>query len=110
LIDVTATVDIDPRPPERNVWPMVADRKERMAKPIKVSGARDGSEVELPQDLDAIVIQLEHGSLYIDLAGQVPGTVLMRASVGDYERIGPTRLILSPMDSGRMAVGVIKST
>jgi hypothetical protein len=31
--------------------------------------------------------------------------VLMRASVGDYERTGPTRLILSPMGSGRIAVG-----
>jgi hypothetical protein len=80
-----------------------------MARPIRVSGARDGKGVELPQDLDAIVIELEHGAVYIDLAGQVPGMVLMRASVGAYERTGPTRLILSPMDSGRMAVGVIKS-
>jgi hypothetical protein len=80
-----------------------------MAKQMKISGARDGKSVELPQDLDAIVIDLEYGAIYIDLAGQVPGTVLMRASVGDYERTGPTRLILSPMDSGRIAVGVIKS-
>ena len=80
-----------------------------MAKAVIIAGARDGANVELPQDLDAIVIHLEHGSLYIDLAGQVPGTVLMRASVGEYERTGPTRLILSPMESGRISVGVIKS-
>ena len=80
-----------------------------MTNKVRISGARDGAKVDLPQDLDAIVIDLEHGSLYIDLAGQVPGTVLMRASVGEYERTGPTRLILSPMESGRIAVGVIKS-
>lgn len=81
-----------------------------MPKPIRISGARDGRKVDLPQDLDAIVIELEHGSLYVDLAGHVPGTVLMRASVGEHERSGPTRLILSPMESGRVAVGVIRST
>jgi hypothetical protein len=80
-----------------------------MANKIKISGARDGREVELPQDLDAIYIHLEHGSLYIDLAGQVPGTVLMRASVADWQEQGPRRLIFSPMDAQRMSVGVIKS-
>ena len=80
-----------------------------MPKKVKIQGARDGVLVELPQGLDAIVIELEHGALYIDLAGQVPGTVLMRASVGEYSRTGPTRLILSPMNFGRIAVGVIKS-
>ena len=80
-----------------------------MQKPIRISGARDGKAVELPQNLDALVIDLEHGSLYVDLAGQVPGMVLVRASVGEYERTGPTRLILSPMESGRIAVGVIRS-
>jgi hypothetical protein len=80
-----------------------------MTKSIKLSGARDGKAVELPQDLEALVIDLDHGSLYIDLAGQVPGMVLMRASIGEYEQRGPTRLILSPMDSGRIAVGVVRS-
>lgn len=80
-----------------------------MAKPVRISGARDGKTVELPQDLDALVIELEHGSLYIDLAGQLPGTVLMRTAIGDRERTGPTRLILSPVGSERIAVGVIKS-
>lgn len=73
---------------------------------LKLSGARDGKPVELPQDLDAISIDLEHGTLYIDLSGPVPGMVLMRAV--ETEGRGPARMILSPMN-GRMAVGVIKS-
>jgi hypothetical protein len=80
-----------------------------MARQVKISGARDGKSVELPQDLDVIVIDLEHGTFQIDLAGQVLGTVLMRAAVGDFPRTGPTRLILSPMESGLIAVGVVKS-
>src|SRR5437763_17117437 len=92
-----------------NVLPIVTDGKEHMTNSIKISGAQDGNSVKLPQDLDAIVIDMEHGALYIDLAGPVPGTVLMRSSVGDHERTGPTRLILSPMDSGRLPVGVIRS-
>lgn len=96
----------DPRVTSGRWWP---NERTQMAKPIRISGARDGESMELPQDLDALVIELEHGSLYIDLAGQVTGMVLMRAAVGEHERTGPTRLILSPMESWRIAVGVIES-
>ena len=81
-----------------------------MPKTIRIEGARDGRAVELPQDLDALVIGLEQGGLYVDLAGQVPGMVLIRAVVGAGEQPAPTRLILSPMDGSRIAVGVIKSS
>lgn len=76
---------------------------------MRVTGARDGQEVALPAGLDALMIETPTGAIYIDLRGQVPGMVLMRASVGDGERAGPKRLIMSPMDSGRVAVGVVQS-
>jgi hypothetical protein len=62
----------------------------------------------LPPDLDALAITTEHGTIHIDLAEQVQNTVLMRASVA---RPTPdvTRLILSPMESGRLAVGIIRT-
>jgi hypothetical protein len=84
---------------------------EAMSSRPKVSGVRDGQEITLPAGLDALVIEAPGGggAIYIDLGGQVPGMVLMRASIGDHERTGPTRLIMSPMESGRIAVGVIRS-
>lgn len=75
-----------------------------MTKPT-VKGVRDGREVQLPADLDAIVISTGIGDIYIDLAGQVRDTVLVRASIGDPK----ARLVLSPMDHGRLALGVIKA-
>jgi hypothetical protein len=81
-----------------------------MPKRIPVAGARDRHAVELPQNLDALVIALEHGGLYVDLAGQVPGTVLIRPTVGGGESPNPTRLILCPMDGGRVAFGVIRAS
>jgi hypothetical protein len=74
-----------------------------MKKP-KIAGAKDGREVELPQDLDAITIQTGIGTIYIDISGPVPDMILLRTSAADVA----TRLILSPMD-GRMAIGVIKA-
>jgi hypothetical protein len=71
----------------------------------KVTGVRDGTAVQLPPDLDAIVISTSIGDIYIDLEGQVKDMVLMRASISDPR----LRLLLSPMDSGRLAVGVIKA-
>jgi hypothetical protein len=79
-----------------------------MAKTLRVSGARDGAEVKLPNDLDAIDIATEIGVIHIDLGQQVPNMVLMRSSEHDGGP-GKARLILSPMDSGRIAVGVIKT-
>jgi hypothetical protein len=75
---------------------------------IKIEGVRDGQAVPLPQDLDAIAITTELGTIHIDLAEQVKNMVLMRASVahGTPEVV---RLILSPMDSGRLAVGIIRT-
>jgi hypothetical protein len=70
---------------------------------LRLVGVRDGNEVKLPQDLDAMVIETPTGGIYIDLSGPVPGCVLMRASVGDGKRV---RLIFSP-EHGRTAVGVI---
>jgi hypothetical protein len=75
---------------------------------IKIEGVRDGQSVTLPQDLDAIAITTRHGTIHIDLAEQVQNMVLMRASAahGTPEVV---RLILSPMESGRLAVGIIRS-
>ncbi len=80
-----------------------------MAKTTAIEGARDGRAVALPKGLNALVIGLEHGALYVNLAGQVSGMVLIRATVGAGDRPTPLRLILSPMNGGRVAVGVIKS-
>ena len=75
---------------------------------LTLAGARDGQAVPLPQDLDAIAISTAHGTIYIDLGEQVENMVLMRASLNT---LTPevVRLILSPMDSGRIAVGVIRT-
>ena len=79
-----------------------------MPRPLRISGVRDGKGVELPKDLDAIDIATEIGVIHIDLGQQVPNMVLMRSSEHEGGP-GNTRLILSPMDSGRIAVGVIKT-
>lgn len=79
-----------------------------MPKPLRVIGIRDGSAMDLPTNLDAIAVTTEIGVIYIDLGQQVPNMVLMRSSE-HAGGPGKTRLILSPMDSGRLAVGVIKA-
>lgn len=71
---------------------------------LKLSGTRDGAEVALPQDLDAIVITTAKGHIYIDLAEQTDNMVLVRAMAEDG---GRGRLITSPMSSGRLALGVV---
>jgi hypothetical protein len=73
---------------------------------LRIAGARDGESVQLPQNLDALLIETSTGSIYIDLGEQVPGMVLIR---GVDESGGRARLIASPMESGRLAVGVIKA-
>jgi len=75
---------------------------------IQIEGVRDGRSVPLPQDLDALAITTQQGTIHIDLAGQVQNMVLMRVSVARGTP-GVVRLILSPMDSGRLAVGVIRT-
>jgi hypothetical protein len=80
-----------------------------MPKELSVVGARDGQAVELPTNLDTIAIITEIGVIHIDLGQQVPNMVLMRSS-SHAGGPGDTRLILSPMESGRIAVGVIRST
>jgi hypothetical protein len=75
---------------------------------LKLEGVRNGEQVLLPQDLDAIRITTQQGTIHIDLAGQVQNMVLMRASP-DVRSTDVIRLILSPMDSGRLAVGVIRT-
>ena len=78
-----------------------------MRKPLGLRGVRDGKAVDLPSDLDAIDILTEIGVIHIELGQQVPNMVLVRSS--DHAGgAGQTRLILSPMESGRVAVGVIK--
>ncbi len=79
-----------------------------MPKELRVVGARDGSMVELPTGLDSIDIMTEIGVIHIDLGHQVPNMVLIRSSEHTGGQ-GNSRLILSPMGSGRIAVGVIKS-
>jgi hypothetical protein len=79
-----------------------------MPQELRVIGARDGQAVELPRNLDSINILTEIGVIHIDLGQQVPNMVLMRSSE-HAGGPGNTRLILSPMDSGRLAVGVIKT-
>ena len=79
-----------------------------MLKSLRVVGARDGNEVQLAAELDAIGIVTEIGVIHIDLRQQVPNMILMRSSAHEGGP-GNTKLILSPMDSGRIAVGVIKA-
>lgn len=75
---------------------------------LRVTAARDGREVQLPENLDAIDISTEIGTIHIDLRQQVPNMVLIRSSEHTGGP-GHTRLILSPMEAGRVAVGVIKT-
>ena len=77
-----------------------------MGNDIKIEGARDGKPVPLPQDLDAIAITTRLGTIHIDLPGQVQNMVLMRASVA-HSAPDVARLILSPLESGRLAIGII---
>jgi hypothetical protein len=79
-----------------------------MRKPLIVRGVRDGAVVDFPPDLDAIDIVTEIGVIHIDLGQQIPNMVLVRSS--DHTGgPGSTRLILSPLESGRLAFGVIKA-
>jgi glycerate-2-kinase len=64
--------------------------------------------VPLPLDLDAIRITTQQGTIHIDLGEQVQNMVLMRTSL-DIRSTDVIRLILSPMESGRLAVGVIRT-
>lgn len=75
---------------------------------LRVVTYDDGVERELPRSTDKIVIYTEIGGIYIDLAEQVDNMVLMRSAAFEGGP-GDTRLIMSPMDSGRMAVGVIRT-
>ena len=79
-----------------------------MPKQLQVVGARDGKAVTLPNDLDSINIVTDIGVIHIDLGQQVPNMALIRSSEHSGGP-GATRLILSPMDRGRIAVGVIKA-
>jgi hypothetical protein len=79
-----------------------------MPKPLHVFAVKDGKAVELPHDLDSINIATEIGIIHIDLGQQVPNMALMRSSEHSGGP-GNTRLIISPMDSGRIAIGVIKA-
>ena len=74
-----------------------------MAEDLKLIGVRDGEEIALPGDLDALAIETATGLIYIDLLGPVPNAVLMR---GIDRGGGRARLITSPMESGRLLVGV----
>ena len=79
-----------------------------MPKQLQVVGARDGKAVALPSGLDSINIVTKIGVIHIDLGQQVPNMALMRSSEHSGGP-GSTRLILSPMEGGRVAVGVIKT-
>jgi len=74
---------------------------------LRVEGLRGGATVALPDDLDAIAVSTSAGTIRIDLIAPIEDMVLL--SAGSRERgETPTRLILSPMASGRLAVGVIR--
>jgi len=88
--------------------PIKSIERSTMGPMLKLEGICDGEAVPLPQNLDAITITTEKGTIYIDLAGQVGNMVLMRASA-DCQSAEVVRLILSPMGSGRLAVGVIRT-
>lgn len=76
---------------------------------IKLRAVRDGKEVPLPQGIENIVIETEQGAVYIQLDERIKNMVLMRATHADSSGTnGVRRLILSPYDSGRVAVGVIQ--
>jgi hypothetical protein len=79
-----------------------------MRKRLGLQGVRDGRQVDLPNDLDAIDIVTDIGVIHIDLGHQVPNMVLVRSSE-HAGGPGNTRLVLSPMEGARVAVGVIKT-
>lgn len=84
------------------------EKGNHMNKPLRIIGVRDGEPVELPAGLDAIDIVTEVGVIHIDLGHQVLNMVLVRSS--DHAGgPGSTRLVVSPMGSGRLAIGVIQA-
>ena len=76
--------------------------------PPRLAGHRGTATIALPQDLDAITISTSIGFIHIDLTAPLDGMVLLSAATGAGDE-SPTRLILSPMASGRLALGVIRS-
>lgn len=78
-----------------------------MSPNLKLKGYRDGHEIPLPANLDAIGIETPNGVVYIELAEQISQMVLVRA-VSAESLADSMRLILSPMQSGRIAIGCIK--
>lgn len=76
---------------------------------LRIRAARDGKEVTISQDIDTIVIETSKGGVHIDLGGPIPDMVMVRATWTEENPGGDVRLILSPMQGGRMAVGVIKT-
>jgi DNA helicase TIP49 (TBP-interacting protein) len=75
---------------------------------IRLKALKDGREVPLPPGIENLVIETSQGGIYIQLEERVTDMVLARAVKTD-EMGGEARLILSPMDSGRVAIGVIRT-
>lgn len=79
-----------------------------MGQNIRIETLKNGRGTELPRDIEKMVIYTQVGGIYIDLTEQVENMILMRSTSFEGGP-GDTRLILSPMDAGRIAVGVIRT-
>jgi len=77
---------------------------------MKTTAYKNGQKVALPDGIECIVIETSKGGILLDLSGQIPDMVLALAVETDgTQQPGGVRLILSPMESGRLAVGVIRT-
>jgi hypothetical protein len=74
---------------------------------MKATAYKNGQDLPLPDGTECIVIETSKGPILIDLSRQVPGMVLAQAVKTNTAAAGGVRLVLSPMESGRLAVGVI---
>jgi len=77
---------------------------------MKAIAYKNGQKVALPEGIECTVIETAKGGILLDLSGQIPEMVLALAVKTDgTQQPGEVRLILSPMESGRLAVGVIRT-
>lgn len=79
---------------------------------FQLQGSRGGASVALPDFLDAISISTSRGVIHIDLTAPVADMVLLSAvsHAGHVGEVSPVRLVVSPMPSGRLAVGAIHAS
>jgi hypothetical protein len=79
-----------------------------MAQAFHSIGIREGTEIQLPQDLDALIIETHTGEICLDLARPDDGVILARRVPNDMRQDCGAGLFLSPLPSGRLALEVIQ--